>query len=204
MGGSDRQARAEATRQQLLLAARDVFSERGYGGATVAAITAAADTAHGTFYLYFRNKEDVFVHVISDVLEDLYQVSFTPPEQLSASRDPVVVRDRIADFLRAMARHGALWRAVLEGALASPVVEQHWMDQRRRFHARVAERWRQLLVSGDVGGLDIELAVSALGSMLEWFALTGLVFDEPRPLVVDDHVVDTLTELWLRAASPAR
>lgn len=200
MGETNRQARAEVTRRQLLDAARVVFAERGYGPTTVAAITDAADTAHGTFYLYFRNKEDVFVHVISDVLEEVYQQSFTPLEEWGAEQDAGVLRQRIAAFLEVVARHGTLWRALLEGALASPVVEEHWMAQRRRFQQTIAERWRWRQAQGTLRpGLDIDVAANALGSMLEWYAFTGLAFGEPRPLSVDDHVVDTMTQLWLGA-----
>ena len=53
---TNRQARAEATRLQLVQAASGVFADRGYRGATVAAITERAETAHGTFYLYFEDK----------------------------------------------------------------------------------------------------------------------------------------------------
>ena len=61
MAGVKRQERAAATQSQLLEAAREVFCERGYQATSVAAITDAASTAHGTFYLYFRNKEDVLL-----------------------------------------------------------------------------------------------------------------------------------------------
>ena len=50
---SKRQAQAAATQEQLLRAARGVFAARGYKDTTVGAITKAANTAHGTFYLYF-------------------------------------------------------------------------------------------------------------------------------------------------------
>ena len=65
-----RQQQAAATRRQLLDAAGAVFEERGYKATTVGAITDRANTAHGTFYLYFRNKEDAFCQVIESVIVD--------------------------------------------------------------------------------------------------------------------------------------
>ena len=65
-----RQEQAATTRRQLLDAAGAVFEERGYKGTTVGAITDRANTAHGTFYLYFRNKEDAFCQVIESVIVD--------------------------------------------------------------------------------------------------------------------------------------
>src|SRR4051794_34909474 len=69
---SKRQAQAAATQELLLRAASGVFAARGYQGTTVGAITEAASTAHGTFYLYFRNKEDVFAKVVESIVLELY------------------------------------------------------------------------------------------------------------------------------------
>jgi AcrR family transcriptional regulator len=203
MSDTNRQARAEETRRQLLAAARVTFGERGYGGTTVAAITEQADTAHGTFYLYFRNKEDVFVHVISDVLEDLYRESFAPVEELDEGFDPLVLRQRIAAFLAVVALHGRLWRALLEGALASPVIEEHWMAGRLRFREAIAERWRHRQHIGTIDiDFDVAVAADALGSMLEWYAFGGAAFDRSAssrtgPPVDDERVIDTLTQVWM-------
>ena len=64
-------ARAASTRRQLLDAARDAFEQDGYRATTVAGIVQRADTARGTFYLYFRNKEHVFAQLVGEVVDDL-------------------------------------------------------------------------------------------------------------------------------------
>ena len=196
---SSRRARAETTQREVLSAARTVFAEKGYRATTVAAVTAEAGVAHGTFYLYFENKEDVFVHVVSDALEELYQTSFTPAPLVGGYPDPTIVRERIAGFLTTIASQAGLWRAVLEGALASPVVADHWMVQRSRFHQTLAWRWRTFQTAGTMRPFDVEIAAHALGSMIEWTALSSLAFGPPGEFVVDDHLVDTLTGLWTRA-----
>lgn len=210
MVDSNRRERAEVTRAHLLASARPVFAERGYDGATVALITARAATAHGTFYLYFKNREDVFVHVISDVLDELYHESFTPiGEPPPETFDRAALRQRIAAFLDVMARHDGIWRALLQGALASPIVAEHWLGLRRRFHERLADRWRHLQARGAMRDLDVDRGAYALSSMLEWYALTASVFGEPAALrdraaggdaaTVDDAVVEVITDLWVHA-----
>ncbi len=47
-------------RDDLLTAARKVFREKGYDGATVSDIVREAGVAQGTFYLYFPTKRDAF------------------------------------------------------------------------------------------------------------------------------------------------
>ena len=48
-------------RQRLLTAAAEVFFEEGYSAARVSDVVARAEVAQGTFYLYFKSKEAVFV-----------------------------------------------------------------------------------------------------------------------------------------------
>lgn len=56
-----RRAQAKAANRRIILdAARRVFAELGYGTAKVRDIIRATPLAAGTFYKYFRSKEEVF------------------------------------------------------------------------------------------------------------------------------------------------
>ena len=50
----------QANRDAILDAAREVFAEMSYGGATVRDIIRRTGLASGTFYNYFKSKEEVF------------------------------------------------------------------------------------------------------------------------------------------------
>src|SRR6476646_9242725 len=52
-------AQGRKTMRKLLDAGMRVFAERGFHAARVDDIVRAARTSHGTFYLYFANKEDL-------------------------------------------------------------------------------------------------------------------------------------------------
>src|ERR1700709_437008 len=54
-------------RQLILEAARQVFAELGYGATTVRDIIRATPLASGTFYNYFKSKEEVFQAIRDDV-----------------------------------------------------------------------------------------------------------------------------------------
>jgi AcrR family transcriptional regulator len=54
-------------RQIILDAARQVFAELGYGAATVRDIIRATPLASGTFYNYFKSKEEVFQAIRDEV-----------------------------------------------------------------------------------------------------------------------------------------
>lgn len=66
--GARRRAR---TRADLLAAARKVFATRGYHDATITQITDAAGVGVGTFYLHFRDKDDIFTTVLQEGLDTL-------------------------------------------------------------------------------------------------------------------------------------
>lgn len=64
MAASDR-------REHLLAAAREVFAERGYFGASVADIVERADVARGTFYNHFEGKREVFAAVLGVLMTNV-------------------------------------------------------------------------------------------------------------------------------------
>lgn len=63
-----------ARREDILLAARQVFAERGYHAATLEEIAARADFGKGTLYNYFRSKTELFTHVVLRFLDEVQGV----------------------------------------------------------------------------------------------------------------------------------
>ncbi|WP_436776555.1 TetR/AcrR family transcriptional regulator [Yinghuangia sp. YIM S09857] len=57
--------REEMARADLLDAAEQVFADRGFRGATLKQVAEAAQFSVGAVYEYFRNKEDLFHHVLA-------------------------------------------------------------------------------------------------------------------------------------------
>lgn len=192
---SKRQQQAAATQEQLLVAARDVFAERGYQAATVGAITTRANTAHGTFYLYFRNKQDAFAAVMASVTEEVYREA-----EPDASVDPRAgLESSIRGFLDAFVRHSKLWRTLLEASFTSDDVQSVWLTLRARFVARIARDLRALCSAGATRDLDVELVANALGGMVEWTATTQYVLGSgPSGRSVEDTAA-ALADLWWSA-----
>ncbi|HEY1015630.1 MAG TPA: helix-turn-helix domain-containing protein [Herpetosiphonaceae bacterium] len=65
---SRRQAYAEATRQALLGAARQLFAERGYAQTSIDDIARSEQLTKGAFYHHFKHKQDIFEQVVDDLL----------------------------------------------------------------------------------------------------------------------------------------
>jgi AcrR family transcriptional regulator len=64
-----REERKAQNRAKLLVAARQVFAEKGFGEATARDIVRRTDLATGTFYNYFTDKQDVFQALLEEMSE---------------------------------------------------------------------------------------------------------------------------------------
>lgn len=75
----------EKTRQRLFEAAAVAFAERGIGGASVEAITAAGGLTRGAFYSNFADKDELITAMLTDHVE---QTARRHLELLARHRDP--------------------------------------------------------------------------------------------------------------------
>ncbi|RTZ99162.1 MAG: TetR/AcrR family transcriptional regulator [Deltaproteobacteria bacterium] len=72
MGIRERKAREkERRRQQIIVAAKRVFSKKGFNKATMEDIAAEAELSPGTLYLYFKNKEELYASLSLRILQYL-------------------------------------------------------------------------------------------------------------------------------------
>jgi AcrR family transcriptional regulator len=89
-------ARKDARRRTILDAATRLFGAYGYHSTTVPMIVAESDSSVGSFYVHFRNKEDVFAAVLEalgeKVTEVMYQARDSQPDALLGIRSAVESR----------------------------------------------------------------------------------------------------------------
>jgi AcrR family transcriptional regulator len=171
-----------------------VFEERGYRRTAVADIVERAETARGTFYLYFRNKEAIWAEVLTQAIDELYRSAGGPQPNLRAA---------IRAWLQTYSERLGLWRCTVEAALESPAAASVWMAERDRFMGRLARHLRAEQAEGLARPGDAELVSVALGSMVEWIAFTSMVVREP-PADPEwlDRTAEALAAVWDHAVHP--
>ena len=175
--------------RRLLDAGLRVFAERGYHASRVDDIVRAARTSHGTFYLYFTNKEDLLRTLAVDCAEELTQLSESigPITPDAAGRREL--RDFLGRFLETYRRYGPVIRAWMEDQVGDREVDRLGV---KAFTAIGDQLGRRMRDGADDVVANEPAAVSALMAMLERFSY-GLA---SRRLVVDDGaVLDTLTTI---------
>jgi AcrR family transcriptional regulator len=110
----DRELRAQgrATVRKLLEAGMIEFEERGFNGVRVDDVVKRAGISHGTFYLYFANKEDLFKALLRDALHDMEIVAGDFPVVTSDGTGLRLLREWVKKFSVAYATHGTVLRTL--------------------------------------------------------------------------------------------
>jgi AcrR family transcriptional regulator len=95
MGIQERKNREKGLRRnQILKAAKEVFSTKGYNTATMEEIADVAELSPGTLYIYFKNKEELHTFLSIDILKRIAeQVEFVAQENVSSERKLDNLRD---------------------------------------------------------------------------------------------------------------
>jgi AcrR family transcriptional regulator len=87
-----RRAQARETRRQITEAARKLFTERGYTGATIEAVAQEAGVAPETIYAVFGNKRAILAHLIDisigDDDEPILLLQRPGPQAVFQEQDP--------------------------------------------------------------------------------------------------------------------
>lgn len=126
--------RGEATRRKLLEAAEKEFGEKGYHATSVSSITTRADVGQGTFYLYFRSKEEVFTTLVREIGHALRRHTALAMNKVS----PRLKAERagLQAFFEFAHQHPGLYRIVQESQFVDESVF-------REYYQRLASGYTQ-------------------------------------------------------------
>lgn len=169
--------------QRIVAAARRLFDERGFDGATTQAIAEAADIGAGTLFLYAPSKEDLLIMVFRD-------------DMIAASRSARMALDPAAPMLdQLMALFGAMIEhhardvplaRVLIKELAMPASKQAQDNiavLMREIYGGLAEVLRVGQQHGHIrAALDLRAAAEALFGVYYLGLITWLSGATPRPM----------------------
>ncbi len=151
--------RVQRTLPLLQEALFHLIIERGYERITIADITERANLGRTTFYLHYRDKEDLLQESIKALLHDLHlDVEFEAEESCTFP----MVSTRIFQHV---ARRQQLYQAMLKEAGPTRTLE----DVMRTYFTELCQRFLpgDLLKTGNLSSVSNEIiAVHAAGSLL--------------------------------------
>ena len=169
-------ARGEATRRRLLIAAEQEFGSKGYHGASVSSITQRADIAQGTFYLYFRSKEEMFITLVGDIGHQLR--SHSAQAIAPATNRLEAERLGLEAFLEFTTKHRGLYRIVQESQFVDPTIF-------REYYERLAEGYAGALAAaarkGELADGDAEARAWSLMGIGHFLGLKWCLWQKKQP-----------------------
>ena len=188
------------TVRRLLEAGLAEFDERGFQAVRVDDIVKRARTSHGTFYLYFANKDDLFRTLLRDALHDMQNITDDFPVVTPNPAGRAALRQWIESFCDTYAAHGSVIRTLSQADIVGEEVYGDGLQLMFRLSeaitqgmtaARVAEH-AQASKAGqepaDDGGLDEHAELTALACLMMLERINYLLSVEvqlPRAEMID-------------------
>lgn len=176
-GASGKRERNKAeNRAAILDAARRVFAELGYDGATIRDVVRGTSLAAGTFYNYFPDKESLLRALFDDSMRRLHR------RALESRATAVTLADVVRGTFHAAFEFLAEDRAAFDlmhrnaGAIRAILDEPAFVANRDDLRADVARAIR----AGKLAGVDADYLTAALN---------GIAF-EVAATMVERHPVD--------------
>lgn len=183
-------AHGRETVRRLLEAGLAEFDEAGLQSARVEDIVRRANTSHGTFYLYFANKDDLFRTLLRDALVDMSNIAGDFPVVTSNEAGQTALRRWVHSFSETYAAHATVIRILSQ----ADVVGENVFGDGLHLLFRVAEAMTQGMTAAGGGpagdGLrteHAELTAVACLMMLERvnYLMSAAEVHLPREEMVD-------------------
>ncbi|MEV4095122.1 TetR/AcrR family transcriptional regulator [Streptosporangium saharense] len=187
---SRRRLSPEARRSELIDAAIRLLDSEQNVTNWVQSVTAEADAAKGTFYLYFSSWEEMLVAVRNRVLQD----SVDRFQRLAESTEPIdwwaTLDVECTAAIESIARHGGLHAAVFHSNSALTPAD----EGRQNIIAAIARALQRGIDEGAFRRVTPHVAATLLFTVLHSAADAIVAGEQPRPWL---EGIRDLTRHWL-------
>jgi AcrR family transcriptional regulator len=184
--------------RRLLEAGMIEFEERGFHGVRVDDVVQRAGISHGTFYLYFSNKEDLFKALLRDALHDMEIVAGDFPIVTRDETGRLILRQWVRKFFKAYAAHATVIRILSQADL---VPEEVFGDGLRLFFS-IAEAMTTGMTAASkaAGQLQEHVELTAVACLMMLERVNYLISAEVR--LPEDEMADRIADIMYAAFAP--
>ncbi|MFP2897096.1 TetR/AcrR family transcriptional regulator [Corallococcus sp. 4LFB] len=179
--------RGQRTRQKLLKAAEAVFGDKGYERASIADLTRKASVALGTFYVYFPDKQSIFVEVVDELGARLRRLIAESTAACTTRLE--VEREGLRAFFEFVRQHPNLYRVVRQAEFVDADCYRRYYDRFARGYVRGLT---QAMDKGEVRRMDPEALAYCLMGIGDFLGMRWVLWEEDPGL---ERVLDTAMAL---------
>ncbi|MDD9897761.1 MAG: TetR/AcrR family transcriptional regulator [Candidatus Melainabacteria bacterium] len=196
--------KSKQTRAKILNTARDLFATKGFYKTTVKDITKAADLGYGTFYLYFKDKKNIFHALLERVEDELYTVAQGGIDFSQEYEEGVSSYRALREDLRAIFTSFRDNAPLLQFCKELAILDPKFRIKYEALRTRLIDRTRQVLEKSPLVNVDFNVAAVAIAGMIESVAYEwtnpseSSAIDQQMNL---DDLLPTITKLYFKAVS---
>ncbi|MDX9788019.1 MAG: TetR/AcrR family transcriptional regulator [Desulfobacterales bacterium] len=158
--------RKTLNRQQIIRATFEAFAELGYVKTTVDDITTRADLGHGTFYKYFKNKQDL-LSMLADNVAKKMGYHYPKDKPLSVYER---IRYGVKSVLRLYLQHRGIILALQEAMIYDKQFEEKWLKIHEGLFKISTRNMKASIEKGYCRNIDMELTNAAVTAIMEGYA----------------------------------
>ena len=172
------QKRKNLKKKHIIKKATKIFSIKGYHATTVKDVVNEADISVGTFYFYFRNKEDLFETLYDEVSEEFYITLCNSLENTNNEID-LGFSKAIAFFLKVIENNRPLAKILLIEAVGlNPRFERKRAEVTQKYVNYTAEHFEKMKQCLKVSIPDVKIfSLAFIGTIynviMEWLQNTS-------------------------------
>jgi len=188
-------------RRQLLDAALELFSRKGFGGTTTKEIATAAGVTEAIIFRHFPSKQALYTAVLDSKAEACGHEDWLADIQTHMDRndDAGVLRILGAAILESYRTDARFERIFLFAALEG---HELGLAHHRRFALPVFELFRDYIArrqhEGALRDYDAGTVIAAIVGMAQNYAIATELFGFKPLQLDDDQVIDTFTNIMMR------
>ena len=181
-------------REQLLAAARKVFRDKGYDGATISDIVQEAGVAQGTFYLYFPSKKDAALALVQQLLGILAKA-------LRGANDPALsfegrLQAMIKRAFRSARQNTDLCRLSFIGVESMPAQLHSVSVEHAPILGDMTLMLQQAIEAGEMEPMDAEITARPVMVLVQNAIIEAFVFGDGSDA---DRLEDGVTKMLVNA-----
>ncbi len=169
----------EVTKQRILDAAIDVFSDKGYNGALVDDITKLSDTSKGAFYFHFPSKKSIFKALLKTLVDHIVADVESAVEDKTGA--DLKIEAALETVLQIFSRHEKATRLLfLEATGLGKAFDKEVFEAHQHFATLIAKHLQSAIDDGSIAPLDVTLTAYAwLGAIHEVMLMSFLSPQSP-------------------------
>jgi len=187
-------------RRQLLDAALELFSRKGFGGATTKEIASAAGVTEAIIFRHFPSKQALYTAVLDSKVESCQHFDWLAEIQTCMDRndDAGVMRTLSAKILEAYRTDARFERILLFAALEG---HELGLAYHRKFAVPVFELLRDYIArrqrEGALRDYDAGTVIAAMAGMAQNYGIYTQLFGFKQLQLDDATVVDIFTNIMM-------